>query len=98
MSKRKATQYTEEFRSSSAKLAVESEQSMAATARELGLCQSTLYGWVAHYYPNHNKIKTLSEEEDTAQKLKRLMKENKRLRMERDILKKAAAFFAGETQ
>lgn len=98
MGKRTAKQYTEEFKSSSAKLAIESDQSVAATARDLGICQSTLYGWVAHYYPNHNKTEAVNAEEDTAKKLKRLMKENKRLRMERDILKKAAAFFAGESQ
>jgi transposase len=97
MGKQKARQYTEDFRVSSAKLAVESDQSIVATARELGLCDTTLYGWISKYYPGRNKATKIGQEVDPNEELKRLRKEVARLRMERDILKKATAYFAGET-
>ncbi len=46
MVKRKITQYTIEFKKSSAQLAYQSEQSIAATAKELGVNVGTLTGWV----------------------------------------------------
>jgi transposase-like protein len=97
MGKQRTTQYSEEFRSSSAKLAVESDQPVVATARDLGVHETTLYGWIAKYYPDRNKRTNISGEIDPSEELKRLRKEVSRLRMERDILKKATAYFAGET-
>ncbi len=97
MGKQKAAQYSEEFRSSSAKLAVESDQSIVATARDLGVHETTLYGWVSKYYPDRNKQAKTDGEIDPSEEVKRLRKEVARLRMERDILKKATAYFAGET-
>ena len=55
MGKQRTAQYAEEFRSSSAKLAVESDQSIVATARDFGMHETTLYGWFAKYYPDRNK-------------------------------------------
>lgn len=49
MGKRKAKKYTENFKRSSAKLASESDQSIAATPRNLGVNEITLYGWVKRY-------------------------------------------------
>lgn len=93
MEKRKIKKYTEEFKQSSAKLAVESEQSISATARDLGVNEVTLHGWVKRYYSVTNPQ---VERIDAYRELQRLKKENARLRMERDILKKAAAYFASE--
>lgn len=96
MEKRKNKHYTEEFKRSSAKLAVESDQSIAATARNLSVNAVTLHGWVKRYYsgaaPGATSINTV----DAHSEIQRLKKENARLRMERDILKKAAAYFASE--
>ena len=90
------TNYSLEFKQSSAKLAVESEQSIAQTAEELGINTNTLYAWVAKY---SQKAKKELESGDTLEaQLKRLKKENARLKQERDILKKAAAYFANETR
>lgn len=97
MNKRKSPSYTEEFRLSSAKLAYESSQPISATAENLGVHETTLYGWVAKYYPNRSQRQKVEPATDLQEELKRLRKENKRLTMERDILKKAAAYFAGET-
>ena len=90
----KAKIYNEEFKKSSAKLAVSSEQSIAQTARDLGVNVNTLHGWVGKYYRNHkdSQQEVLSQAEEN----KRLRKENLRLMQERDILKKAAAYFANE--
>ena len=46
--------YPEEFKQSSAKLAIESEQSISQTARGLGIKPTTLCGWVKKYYPNYS--------------------------------------------
>jgi transposase len=87
---KKHTQYTLEFKQSSAKLARESEQSIAQVARDLGVTASALYGWVSKYEPMDKPTQELDKDAELA----RLRKENARLKMERDILKKATAYFA----
>lgn len=94
MSKRVTTTYPVEFKKSSAKLAAESEKPISQIAKELGINKTTLYGWVVKYHPNQqcspDKKSTVEIENQ------QLKKENLRLKQERDILKKAAAFFAKE--
>ena len=97
MTTKKTISYTTEFKESSAKLAVDSEQSMSQTAKDLGINANTLYGWVKQYYPNHATDKQSLPKDELTEELKRLRKENARLRQERDILKKATAYFANET-
>ena len=95
MKKRKVTNYTEEFKQSSAKLAAESEQSISKTAQELGINMSTLHGWVKKYYPDKDiSPKTPSDDTQLESEIKRLRKELNRVTLERDILKKATAYFA----
>ncbi len=95
--KRKTNSYTTEFKKSSAKLAVESDQSISQTARELGIHVTTLHGWVNKYHPNSNQSVSLNPPTgDTQAELKLLKKKLARVTMERDILKKAAAYFASE--
>ena len=89
MNQAKYETYTEDFKRSSVKLALESRDSYAKTARELGVKESTFYTWVARYAPSKNLAdKPLQEE------LRRLRSEVSKLQTERDILKKAAAYFA----
>lgn len=99
MSKRKTTNYSLEFKQSSAQLAVNSDQSVSKTAKELGVNANTLHGWVKRFQPTTDKLKQQHpvEHNTSTEELKQLKKENARLRQERDILKKAAAYFAGET-
>jgi transposase len=87
--------YTLEFKQSSAKLAVESDQPIAQTAKELGIKETTLYGWVAKYTPKPKQ--GIQAKDEAEQELKQLRKENARLKQERDILKKAMAYLAAET-
>lgn len=95
MSKRKVKKYTDEFKKSSAKLALESDESISHTAKNLGVSSSTLNVWVKSYFPNAQNIPH-SLADDPQIELKKLRKELDRVRQERDILKKAAAYFAGE--
>lgn len=96
MSKRKVTQYAEEFKRSSAKLAAYSEHAISKIAEDLGVHVTTLHGWVKKYEPKANQHQQTATVDDVTKELKQLRKENIRLRQERDILKKAAAYFAGD--
>ena len=84
--------YSEEFKRSSAKLAAESAQPISQTAKDLGINATTLYGWVDKYHPKQPAAK--ADNDLIQEELKRLRKENARLKEERTILKKAAAYFA----
>lgn len=85
--------YSKDFKRSSVKLALESNQPYAQTARELGIKLSTLYTWI-----DKNKQPKNCEESGLQQELNALRKEVSKLKIERDILKKAAAYFAKETR
>jgi len=91
---KKYKQYPLEFRESSAKLAIESNQPMSQTARELGVTPKSLYSWV-NAYSGTNK-KSSPAKDQTSEEIKRLKKELSQVKLERDILKKAAAYFAKE--
>ncbi len=84
--------YTEEFIRSAVKHALESDQSVSASARELGVNVNTLHGWISK---SNNKKDT--DENPLYAELKRLKSENAQLKLEHAILKKAAAYFARET-
>jgi transposase len=91
MSRRK---FTREFKVSAVRLVNQQGYTVAAAAKSLGIDAANVRGWV----------KRFSSEPDVAPagdgalaaELARLRKENARLTIERDILKKAAAFFAKE--
>lgn len=90
------TFYPDEFKESSAKLAVESDQPVSKTAESLGVKETTLYGWVKKYYPNYSNANKPELSESDAE-IRGLKKELAQVKQERDILKKAAAYFANET-
>ncbi len=90
----KQNTYTSEFKESAVKLALESDQPIAQTARDLGVNQNTIHTWMTKY----SKPKTASERtaEPIYDENKRLKKELARVTQERDLLKKATAYFARE--
>ena len=92
-SKQESNTYSPEFRESAVKLVIESDQSRAATARDLGINVNTLHTWASKY---GEVIDTSQQTVDVHlyDEFKQLKKENQQLREERDILKKAAAYFA----
>jgi transposase len=91
MAKRK---YTREFKLSAVKLVNEQGYSPAEAARSLGVDPATVRAWVAKFGTEAGLEPT--GEGALGAELRRLRKENAQLRMEREILKKAAAFFARE--
>jgi transposase len=92
--RQKAKSYTAEFKDSAVKLAVESKRPLAQTARELGISKDTLYGWVRQYHGKPQPAQEAANSEHLHEELKRLRREVSILKEERDILKKAAAYFA----
>ena len=89
--------YTTEFKENAVKRANESNN-IAQTARELGIKENTLYNWVYKYSASVETAKASRSDEHLYDELKRLKKEVARLTEERDILKKATAYFARETR
>lgn len=88
--------FTDEFKAGAVSLVLDEGRTVADVARSLDLTPSGLSGWVEQARADRSKGKTgLTTEEK--QELARLRKENRELRMEREILKKAAAFFAKES-
>lgn len=96
-SKKKLTEYSPEFRESAVKLAVESDQPVSKTAEELGVNQNTLHTWISKYHKPQKTQDNRVQSESLYEEIKRLRKDNKRLTEERDILKKATAYFAKES-
>lgn len=95
MSKQK-TRYTKEFKQEAVKLVKEQGYTQAQAAKNLGVEAKNLSRWIketSHAGVPH-KIRLTAEQEELGQ----LRKEVKRLRMEREVLKKAAAFFANESR
>ena len=85
-----AKRYSQEFKDEAVKLVLESGTAVRQAARELGISEFTLRDWIKKAQPTNNKSRELTKDEE----IRRLQAENKRLRMEREILKKATAFFA----
>ena len=91
--KRSYKQYPKEFKDEAVALVFEQGYSVPEAAKSLGITAGMLYKW-KELYEQQVEGKTLAEDE--REELKRLRKENKELRMEKEILKKASAFFAKE--
>ena len=97
--KRERRKFTSEFKDEAVRLALSGEKGIAETARDLGLGGSTLQSWVSAYHKRNGKEAPGEENHFQLQdELRQLREENRRLRMERDILKKATTFFANENK
>ena len=86
---------TEEFRNEAVRIALTSGLPHKQVADDLGIGVSTLGKWVA--VRKHDELMSGSHD-DKDMELARLRKENRVLREERDILKKATAFFASQSR
>jgi transposase len=91
--KRTYKQYSKEYKEEAVALVSEQGYSVPEAAKSLGIPSNMLYRW-KEQIESQREGKTLSVDERV--ELIRLRKENKNLRMEKEILKKASAFFAKE--
>ena len=95
--RRARRQFTEEFRAGAVRLVLDEGKTIGAVARELDLPPSSLGNWVRHAQADRTKGRTgltSAEREEIA----RLRKELRVVQEEREILKKAAAFFAKQSR
>jgi transposase len=95
MGKRARRQFTIEFKQEAVKLARETGN-VAKVARDLDLYDGSLREWIRQAEEGKIGAKGAPLAHSEREELERLRRENKRLQMERDFLKKATAFFAKE--
>ncbi len=93
--KRARRSFTDEFKAGVVRLVLDEGKAASAVARDLDLTPSAVADWVKQARADRSKGATGLTTEERAE-LSRLRKEIRELRMERDLLKKAAAFFAKE--
>jgi transposase len=96
--KRTRRKFSAEFKAETVRLVRDSDKPVRTIARELDLTETALRRWVQQTEVDAGRgpigALTTSEREELGQ----LRRDNKRLRMERDILKRATAFFAKESE
>lgn len=88
--------YSPEFRREAVQLVQNTDRSIAQVARDLGISNQTLRNWIKQADVDAGRREGLSTDE--REELGRLRRENRTLLQEREILKKAAAFFARESE
>ena len=91
--KRSRRRFTAEFKAETVKLVKQSDRSMSSVAMELGISAKSIGEWVRRAEESGDTV-----DEDERAELKRLRKEVRELRMEKEILAKATAFFAKESR
>lgn len=98
MAKRKRRKFTDEFKAEVVELCRRGDRSIGDISRDLDLAESAVRAWVRQAEVDRGKgpadALTTTEKEE----LSKLRRENRQLREEREILKKAAAFFAKESK
>jgi transposase len=95
--KKKRQKYAQEFKEEAVKLITEQGYQITEAARNLGVNENMLGRWKREIEGGGEEAPGLAGGTAMQAELNRLRKENKRLKMEREILKKAAVFFAKET-
>ncbi len=96
---RQTKSYTPEFRESAVQLAIESEKPVSVVAKELDVNVNTLHTWISKYTrPAKEKQNKIRTDEHIYDEVNRLKKELARVTRERDLLKKATAYFAREIE
>jgi len=90
------TKYTAEFKERAVKMVVSSDKPTAQIAKDLGVRATTLYSWVNQFKSKGQPASSPSHEQ-MFEELTRLKKELAEVKEQRDILKKATAYFAKES-
>lgn len=91
----KGIRYTDEFKQEAVNQVVIHGYRVADVAERLGISTKSLYGWIKVF---SKPAKQRQDEQDLQAEVARLKRELKRAQQERDILKEAAVFFAGESK
>ena len=94
--RRTRRKFTDEFKSRAVRLVLKEGQSAAQVARDLGLVDSVLHSWVRQAKIDRGMGPPGALTSEERDELSRLRKENRVLKEEKEILRKAAAFFAKE--
>ncbi len=89
--------FSAEFREKAVAYVLEQEKSIAGAARELGIGESTLANWVSTARDSNGGISSPMSAAER-EEIRQLRNENRELKMRVELLKKATAFFASETQ
>ena len=90
--------YTKEFKKEAVELVTEQNYSVTEAANSLGISRNMLDRWRREYrVEKEDAFPGTGHESGQADELRRLREENRRLRLEKEILKKAAAYFAKES-
>lgn len=95
MAKRHRRKFTDEFKAETVKLIRESGRSVGSVSKELSLTETAVRSWVKRAEASGTADELGPDERA---ELRRLRKENQELRMEKEILRKATAFFAKESR
>ena len=90
-------QFSPQFKAEAVQMVIETGKPVAEVARDLGIHDGTLGNWVNAWRREHPEPDQAISPVERA-RVKELEEENRRLKMERDFLKKAAAWFASQSQ
>jgi transposase len=95
---KKRRSFSREFKLEAVKLVKEGGVKIAQASRDLGICETSLRRWIQQYETDQGEgsAGTLTTKEK--EELRRLRRENRTLKMERENIKKATAFFAKEDE
>jgi transposase len=93
----KRRRYSDEFKLDAIRLVKEQGYNRSEAARNLGIDSGMLGRWILDQERNEAALKPGTPAGDLQDEVKRLREENRKLKMEREILVKAAAFFAKES-
>ncbi|MFT4569383.1 MAG: transposase [Candidatus Binatia bacterium] len=94
--KRSVRRYTADFKADAVKVAQESGKSIRSVASDIGVNVNSLHGWIRRAKADRGQAGVGVASTTEMEELRRLRKENRELRMERDFLKKTAEYFAGQ--
>lgn len=94
--RKRARRYSTEFKKNAVELVLKSDEPLAEIARRLGIPMPTLHQWRRRHEEKHGQV--VSEDETAEEKVRRLEARVALLEEERDILKKATAFFVRESE
>lgn len=90
--------YTDEFKQDAVNLVVQKNYSIKQAAEALGMPAKTLQNWLKKYRTSSEGVVNVAQQNELERENRRLRIELKQAQMERDLLKKATAFFAKESQ